>query len=253
VVAVGWNAFQACDVGRWTEIIQVAAGYYYTVGLKDDGTVVVVGDCDWGQYISDWAGIIQVATGMAHTVGLKSDGTMVAVGDYSWGQCNVDSWTGIVQVAAGWCHTVGLKADGTVVAVGAAIKLAKWNLVLAVPPSQYVLTISSTAGGSVTSPGEGGFVRNAGVMVRIVAEPEAGYRLVNWTGDVDTIFNISAATTIITMRGDYSITANFEEIPTTNWPLIGGIIAAVVIVGLVIFFARRRKRKTAFETKLQQW
>jgi hypothetical protein len=32
-----------CDVGDWTEIIQVAAGYSHTVGLKSDGTVVAVG------------------------------------------------------------------------------------------------------------------------------------------------------------------------------------------------------------------
>jgi len=87
------------------------------------------------------------------------------------------------------------------------------------------------------------------VTVRLVAEPEEGYRFVNWTGDVDTIFDVSAATTIITMDGDYAITANFEEIPPVNWPLIGGIIAAAVVaVGLAIFFVRRRR---AARTKRQ--
>jgi uncharacterized integral membrane protein len=42
------------------------------------------------------------------------------------------------------------------------------------------------------------------------------------------------------MNDNYSVTANFEEIPSINWPLIGGIIGAVVVVGLVIFFVRRR-------------
>jgi uncharacterized integral membrane protein len=55
---------------------------------------------------------------------------------------------------------------------------------------------------------------------------------------VDTIGNVNAATTVITMHGDYAITANFA----VNWPLIGGIIGAVVVVvGLVIFFVRRRR------------
>jgi LPXTG-motif cell wall-anchored protein len=49
---------------------------------------------------------------------------------------------------------------------------------------------------------------------------------------------------MVTMRGDYSIMANFEERPPINWALIGGIIAAVAIVGLVILFVRR-KRKAA--------
>jgi uncharacterized integral membrane protein len=50
------------------------------------------------------------------------------------------------------------------------------------------------------------------------------------------------------MDGDYAITANFEEIPPANWPLIGGIIAAAVAVGLAIFFVPRRR---AARTKRQ--
>jgi hypothetical protein len=167
-------------------------------------------------------------------VGIKADGTLVAVGLNDYGQCNVSGWTDITQVAAGETHTVGLKADGTVVAAGLEIELAKWNLGVV----NYNLTISSTPGGSVTTPGEGMFTYNAGVMVRLIAEPKKGYRLVNWTSDVDTIANVNAATTIITMHGDYEITANFA----LNWPLIGGIIAAVLVAaGLAIFFVRRRR------------
>jgi uncharacterized repeat protein (TIGR02543 family) len=46
-------------------------------------------------------------------------------------------------------------------------------------------------------------------VVSLVAIPDAGYRFVNWTGDVGTITNVNAASTTITMNGDYSITANF--------------------------------------------
>jgi alpha-tubulin suppressor-like RCC1 family protein len=69
-----------------------------------------------------------VAAGGYHTVGLKSDGTVLAVGDNEYGQCDVGGWTGIVQVAAGRWHTVGLKSDGTVVATGLIGELAQWNL-----------------------------------------------------------------------------------------------------------------------------
>jgi hypothetical protein len=74
-----------------------------------------------------------------------------------------------------------------------------------------ILNITSTAGGSVTVPGEG--IRNyyCGTVVDLVATPDAGYRLVNWTGDVDTIADVYAASTTITMNGVYSITANFDE------------------------------------------
>jgi hypothetical protein len=107
-------------------------------------------------------------------------------------------------------------------------------------PGRYFITITSTAGGTVTTPGVGTYTYDAGTVVNLVAEPEADYRFANWAGDVDTIARVKAATTTITMNDDYSITANFRA--RVNWPLIGGIIAAVVVVvGLVAFFVRRRR------------
>jgi hypothetical protein len=77
--------------------------------------------------------------------------------------------------------------------------------------AQYDLTIDSTVGGNVTTPGEGLFPDyDAGTVVDLVATPDAGYRFVNWTGDVGTIADVYAASTTITVNGDYSITANFE-------------------------------------------
>jgi len=73
----------------------------------------------------------------------------------------------------------------------------------------YDLTVASTDGGSVTTPGEGTFPYNAGTVVSLVAVPDDGYEFVNWTGDVSTVADVNAASTTITMNGDYSITANF--------------------------------------------
>jgi hypothetical protein len=73
----------------------------------------------------------------------------------------------------------------------------------------YDLNVSSTGGGSVTEPGEGVFTYDTGTVVNLVASPNTGCRFVNWTGDVSTIANVNAATTIITMNGDYAVTANF--------------------------------------------
>jgi alpha-tubulin suppressor-like RCC1 family protein len=119
VVAVGNNDYGQCNVGGWTNIVQVAAGCHHTVGITEDGTVVAVGNNEARQCnVGGWTGIAQVAAGGDHTVGLKEDGTVVAVGYNKYGQCNVGGWTGIAQVAAGGDHTVGLKSDDTVVAVG---------------------------------------------------------------------------------------------------------------------------------------
>jgi uncharacterized repeat protein (TIGR02543 family) len=81
-----------------------------------------------------------------------------------------------------------------------------------IPPIQYSLTISSTAGGSVTTPGQGTFTYNAGAVVNLMASPLVGYRFVNWTGNVGTVANVTAASTTITMNGIYSITANFVPV-----------------------------------------
>jgi len=76
-------------------------------------------------------------------------------------------------------------------------------------PTQYNLTISSTTGGSVITPGEGTFTYNEGKVVRLVARSALGYAFVEWTGDVATITTVNSFSTTITMNGDCSITANF--------------------------------------------
>jgi len=76
----------------------------------------------------------------------------------------------------------------------------------------YDLTIDSTTGGSVTTPGEGTFPYDCGTVVDLVAEADACYEFINWTGDVGTIADVNAASTNITMNGDYSVTANFVAV-----------------------------------------
>jgi len=77
----------------------------------------------------------------------------------------------------------------------------------------YDITISSSAGGSVTTPGEGTFTYGAGMVVELLAKAEEGYDFVDWTGDVGTIAYVNYYSTTITMDSDKSITANFEPEP----------------------------------------
>jgi hypothetical protein len=79
-------------------------------------------------------------------------------------------------------------------------------------PVMATLTVSSTTGGSVTTPGEGPFSYPLGTVVNLVAEAVSGYQLSHWSGDVYTFANIYAAETTIIMNGDYSITANFGRL-----------------------------------------
>ena len=77
---------------------------------------------------------------------------------------------------------------------------------------EYVLTVSSTDGGAVTTPGEGVFSFLAGTVVDIAAEPETGFRFVKWTGDADVVADIHASETTVTVNEDCTITAHFVAV-----------------------------------------
>ena len=100
----------------------------------------------------------------------------------------------------------------TMVAVGTEAENNKWNLGEAAV--QYQLTVGSTEGGSVTTPGEGTFTYAEGTVARLYVKADTGYRFVNWTGDIATIACQCHSTTI-TMNGNYNVVANFA-ITSTN-------------------------------------
>jgi alpha-tubulin suppressor-like RCC1 family protein len=160
VVAVGDNSYGQTNVGGWSDLVAVSAGWHHTVGLKPDGTVVAVGDNSYGQRnVSGWSNIVAVSAGDRHTVGLKSDGTVVAVGDNSFGQTNVGGWSDIVAISAGAAHTVGLKSDGTVVAVGwnacGQTNVSGWSDIVAVIGGNYH-TLGVKSDGTVVAVGDNG-------------------------------------------------------------------------------------------------
>ena len=127
-----------------------------------------------------------------------------------------------------------------------------------IPPGQFGLTVSSTAGGSVTVPGEGTFIYDAGTVVNLVAAPAGSYQFDNWTGDVGTIADVNSASTTVAMEGNYSITANFDVIPPAIPPLFTvGLtcytvnklavmapwiaLGAAIVVGASLLVLRRRR------------
>lgn len=117
VVVAGDMKGTYSEYKRWTNVISVSVGHDHIAGLRSDGTVVVERE-DKGGVLSNWSDIVSISSGSYHLIGLKSDGTVKAIGDNDEGQCNVSKWSDIIAIATGDCHTVGLKSDGTVVAVG---------------------------------------------------------------------------------------------------------------------------------------
>lgn len=70
----------------------------------------------------------------------------------------------------------------------------------------YTLTVSSGAGGSVTSPGEGSFTYSPGTVVTLAASADSGYAFLTWSGDVA---DSGSSSTTVTMDGNKSVSASF--------------------------------------------
>ncbi|SHJ45249.1 RCC1 domain-containing protein [Pseudobutyrivibrio xylanivorans] len=94
----------------------------HTVVLTSDGRVFASGDNTYGQCnVEDWSDIVDIAAGDWHTVGVKADGTVVVTGDagtnYS-GKNSFDKWKDVIAVSAGRGYTLGLTVDGKVLTAG---------------------------------------------------------------------------------------------------------------------------------------
>ena len=85
-----------------------------------------------------------------------------------------------------------------------------WSNVVVVVIEPATLTMAvNQSGWGTTTPSIGSYAYDEGSVVDITAMPAAGYQFVNWTGDVA---DADSSSTTVTMTGNQSVTANFEEI-----------------------------------------
>jgi predicted outer membrane repeat protein len=80
---------------------------------------------------------------------------------------------------------------------------------------KHTITISSTPGGSVSSPGEGSFEYDEGTSIPIHAVAQTDYYFAGWTGttvDAGKIANPNSPSIALTADGDYTLVANFRAI-----------------------------------------
>jgi hypothetical protein len=188
----------------------------------------VIGDqqfCDFGDYWNDvpggrWRGVAEIMANSEEIpdytliISSTAGGSVTTPGE---GEFNYDEGGLVVLVAEpeGGYHFINWTGDvDTIANINASTTTITMNgnySITANLVAEHNLTISSTTGGSVTTPGEGTLTYDEGTVVDLEAEPEEGYRFANWTGDVGTIADANAAQTTITMEGDYEVRANFEE------------------------------------------
>ncbi|MCX6924978.1 MAG: hypothetical protein NT154_17450, partial [Verrucomicrobia bacterium] len=85
--------------------------------MRSDHTVVAWGLT--GTVPAAATNVVVIAGGWWHSLALRADGSVIAWGDNSYGQCAVPvSATNVVRIAAGYYHNLALRADGAVVAWG---------------------------------------------------------------------------------------------------------------------------------------
>ncbi len=145
-----------------------------------------------------------------YNVGEVVDLEAIADPEHQFVQWAGDTWT-VVDIESD-STTLTMEDDYSITAVFA--------------PVDYYLTISSTSGGDVIEPGEGTFGYADGAEQNLVAQADPGYHFVEWTGDNDTIVDTEAEETVITMEGNYSITAVFaiDRFDLTVDSTVGGSV-----------------------------
>ena len=121
--------------------------------------------------------------------------TLVAVADECYGFVE---WTG---------DAVSSPQSAVTTVIVNAPKVVSASFALA----RYSLTLNGATGGSVTAPNIETSTYDCGAVVDLVAEPEEGYQFTCWTGSVGAVDDLNAASTSVTMMGDYTITANFAK------------------------------------------
>jgi len=179
-------------------------------GLLDNSTVTFeynrIYENEYGIYLESVAGSSTVLINFNNIAGGVNYGLYVEDSAVTVDATN--NWWGDASGPSGGVADPVTRriADGTGDAVSENARFDPW---LAAP--LCTLKISSTAGGSVTAPGERTFIYGPGTEVDLVVTPQAGYQFDMWTGDVGTIANVKGAATTITMNGNYSINARFKR------------------------------------------
>ena len=111
----------------------------------------------------------------------------------------------------------------------------------------YGLTVTSTVGGSVTTPGEGSFSHNPGTVVKLRASHDEFYRFDHWVGDVPP--GVERNNTLdLVIDSDRAVMAHFATIRCVYNVNEGGAIDRDEAVAAVADYLLARADNTQDET-----
>ncbi|MEA5004340.1 MAG: hypothetical protein VB081_12715 [Christensenella sp.] len=82
--AAGYNSFGECNVIGWTDISSLSVGGYWTIGVKEDGTVVRTRDEERDRHnidLSNWDHVVYAVQTDNIVIGLQENGTLLIAGE----------------------------------------------------------------------------------------------------------------------------------------------------------------------------
>lgn len=184
VISTGSNQYGQRNLSEWTRIAAVAAGDTFSVGLRENGTVVVAGSLDGSEDVERWTDIVEIAASVDCLYGLTSEGTVVA-NHLSTDLRECLEWSDIRAIAASHDVFCALTRDGRVRSVGlkqTASEISGWNDV------KYLVMDRNIAVG----------LRDNGTLIQadLWTEPLTSSTLLNELEEFQNIKQISMATGI---------------------------------------------------------
>lgn len=157
-IALGDDEDGRCNIGDWTDIVAIRAGYYNVIGLKSDGSVIAAGHNKYGECnVSEWRDVAEITAGGGTSAAMLKSGAVVAAGiKNECGVPDVAKWEDIVAIDANGNNIAGITSGGTVVIAGTNEKgqlyVSRWRNIVAVSAG-HSFTIGLTADGKVLAVG----------------------------------------------------------------------------------------------------
>jgi hypothetical protein len=213
--------------------VAIAAGFYHSLGLKSDGSIVGWGSDDFGQATPpDGNDYVAIAAGGLHGLALKAHGSIVCWGYNDYGQATAPADSNFAGIGAGYLHSLALKPDGSIVgwgdngygqatppAYGGFIAIAggeTHSLAIFSSEGPYTLTVQTEPAFIDTlSPAAGDhyvFTEWAGLSAERFTDCPDVYCFDRWDGDdVSDVEDPNSAKTRIFVDSDKSVTAVFVD------------------------------------------
>ena len=205
IVNLTANTGTCCTFSSWTGPVANTGSASTTVTVN--AAVTVVANCSTpGPYT------------LTANANPPEGGSVSGGGSYTCGQmAEVEATANAGWVFTGWSGALGGSTNPTSLLMDGN-KTVTANF--AEDTTTFTLTISSSGGGSVITPGEGVYSYAPGTDVPLMADPDPCCDFAGWTGPVD---NPAAAATTIHMDGNKVISAEFNcPEPVLSIPLSEG-------------------------------